>query len=470
MPVLRPLLLGLFTATVPWLAGCGQSATEKTAGAAPVVEASAAPAASKTPAAPTPPADGLIADDGRTLWASPTRGEPIDLSIVPSESDLIVHLRPAALLASEEGRRAWRALGPAGEAAEAALAIEAGKPLAQIDEVLLRVRAGASYDSVAVSTTIEPKPTEDLPLLQRGIESLLEKTDRERHVTIIFSPRFLLGDGGSLLRGPWVPVRDLLLAQLRDAWAAASLSLHIDDQERLYWELRVVGNAAEPESLTALGLTKQVSRWGDELGGVVGGAGWSPYSRGVIERSPAMVGILGKYARRGTERRQAVVNGYAPPGAAHQLLLSAERIVAEMANPPANTVVAATGSDDASLADRLRRPVTISFRRESLETAVGILSDELGVPLEIVGRDLQLEGITRNQMLALDVTQMPAAEALVQVLRRANPDPLAEGPDDTRQRLVYVVGGDGLTITTRSAAAKRGDALPEAFQPRSEPR
>lgn len=414
------------------------------------------------------PSDGLVADDGRTLWASPTAGAPIDLSLVPSESDLIVALRPQALLSTDEGRRAWRALGPAGDRARVALAGEAGKTPDTIERLFVGVGAGASYESVATKIRIEPTPSDDLPLLQRAIEQLLATTDRDRHATILFSPRFLLGDGGSLLRGEWKPVRELLLAQLRDEWAAASLSFHIDERGRLYWELRVVGNAAEPETRTATSLAKRAKGWGDELASIVGSGSWSPYSHGVIERSPAMLRVLGKYARRGVDGRQAVVNGYAPAGAAHQLLLSAERIVAELASPSAISEVANAAEPDTSLAERLRRPVTISFRRESLETAVAILADALGAPIEIRGRDLQLEGITRNQMLGLDVKELAAADTLVQMLRRANPDVLAESASDERQRLVYVVNDNGLTITTRSAAARRGDQLPKAFRPTTE--
>lgn len=424
----------------------------------------------KTPAlvskAPTKPSDGLIADDGRTLWASPTAGEPVDLSTVPDGSDLILHLRPAALLASEEGRRVWRALGPAGETAREAIEAKSDKPLAETDTLIVGVTSGESYEAVSATLSINPRPNDNLPLIQREIEQLLESSDADRHATLIFSPRFLLGGGGSMLRGPWEPLRDLLLAQTRDDWSAASLSLRIDDQDRLYWELRLLKSARDPETRVAKELNRQVGQWNEDLSPVVAGGEWSPYSEAVVKRSPAMLGVLGKYARRGVDGRQAVVNGYAPAGAAHQLLLAGERIVAELAVPPAMTLASSgqsVGQNDLTIEQRLRRPVTISFPRESLETAVAILSDTLNTPVQIVGRDLQLEGITRNQMLGLDVTEKPAGEALVEMLRRANPDKLATGPTDERQKLVYVVREDSIVITTRAAAEKRGESLPAAF-------
>jgi hypothetical protein len=59
-----------------------------------------------------------------------------------------------------------------------------------------------------------------------------------------------------------------------------------------------------------------------------------------------------------------------------------------------------------------------------------------------------------------------AAEILVEILRRANPDKLAAGPADPRQKLVYVVGPKAIFITTRAAAADRGERLPAVFQPK----
>lgn len=433
--------------------GCGDSAStdavpKSTSPRPPVVHAPAAPAE------PAKPDDGLVADDGRTLWASPTAGDPIDLSLVPSESGLFLYVRPQALLATEEGRRVWQALTIDDAAAESAEVLTVG------------VAAGDDYESVKHMVEVDPQPSDDLPLVPREFELLLETTDSDRHLTLVGLPQFLVGDGGSLLSGPWAPLRELVLAQARDEWAAVALSLHIDDDERLYWELRVIANAAEPEVRVAAGVAKQSQGWGNDLATVVKERDWSAYSRAVIERSPRMLSVVGKYARRGVDGRQAVVNGYAPPGAAHQLALAAERLVAELATPVAEEPATASGPllADLPIAERLQTPVTIQFTRESLETAVAILAETIATPIEIVGRDLQLEGITRNQMLALDVTDMPAEAVLVEVLRRANPDKEATGPADPKQKLVYVVGKDGVEITTRAAAESRGNKLPIVFQ------
>ena len=87
-----------------------------------------------------------------------------------------------------------------------------------------------------------------------------------------------------------------------------------------------------------------------------------------------------------------------------------------------------------------------------------MLAGEIGVPIVILGADLQLDGITKNQSFRLDQHDLPARDILHKILQLANPD----------GKLVYVIkpgesGAETLFITTRAAAAKRGDRLPAEF-------
>ena len=113
----------------------------------------------------------------------------------------------------------------------------------------------------------------------------------------------------------------------------------------------------------------------------------------------------------------------------------------------------------------MKKKTTLQFPREELEAALSMLAEDVGVPIIIRGHDLQLDGITRNQLFGIDISDRPAGEILVEMLRRANPDKTATGPADPRQKLVYVLGPDAIYITTRSAAAGRGEELPAEFQP-----
>jgi hypothetical protein len=79
------------------------------------------------------------------------------------------------------------------------------------------------------------------------------------------------------------------------------------------------------------------------------------------------------------------------------------------------------------------------------------------MPMEILGGDLQLDGITKNQSFALDERDKPAEAVLRTILAKS----------DSAGRLVYVIrkrdGVESIEITTKAAAAKRGDTVPPGF-------
>jgi hypothetical protein len=87
-----------------------------------------------------------------------------------------------------------------------------------------------------------------------------------------------------------------------------------------------------------------------------------------------------------------------------------------------------------------------------------MIAEEIGLPIEIRGKDLELDGITKNQSFGLDAQNQTADAILRTILARSNPD----------GKLVYVVrnkgGAESIEITTRAAAAKRGDTLPPGFE------
>lgn len=412
--------------------------------------------------------DGLIPDDGTTSWAAPTAGRPLDASMLSDGTGLAFWIRPSDLLKLEEGQRILDALGPVTTALQEAAEV----PLQEIDRLVLWASAGESYQAAKVSIETNPQTLDRLPLLERSLEQLIESSDQDRHFSLFFSPRFLLGDGGNLLTNHLEPLRDLLLAGSLDKWAAVAVSLHIDETEQLYWEVRIIGQAGAPELSIARTLRRQFEQWPADQEELIHSQNWAEYSREAIQRSSGMLNVVAKFARLTVEGRQALVNGYAPAGAAHQLALVGQRLVAEIAAPVVGSTTGASPVDSslASIEQRLAKLVSISFRSESLTTALTILSDELEIPITVNGRDLQLDGITRNQMLSLSVSDLAGAATLIEVLRRANPDKEAKSPADPRQKLVYVIRDQGIVVTTRKATQSRGEQLPKVFQVKNSPR
>ncbi|MBT6056305.1 MAG: hypothetical protein HOH16_12840 [Planctomycetaceae bacterium] len=112
-----------------------------------------------------------------------------------------------------------------------------------------------------------------------------------------------------------------------------------------------------------------------------------------------------------------------------------------------------------SVVGNLQKPVTLAFDSDSLETAVEMLSEATGVTIEIAGKDLELQGITKNQSFGLSERGRSGADVLLTILQKSEGKP---------GQLVYVFRKDGehdkVVITTKISAQQRGEQLPEVFQ------
>ena len=418
------------------------------------------------------PETNYLSDDGTTLWARPVSGVELDLTGTAEDTESVLFLRSGEFFSKEEGKRIWQALGPAGDLALSSLAAMAGKPVEETKRIVVSLGPGEDYGTPNVSVAVDAEATDDLPLLRREIEMLATAMPNDMHIVFLFSPKFLLGDGGGLFVEAWNPLRDLLTDLAGEDWQAAALGIHLS--ESFYWELRIVGTAATRETTMSRTLRKESGDWPKAVQAIIASQAWPNYSNKIIARSPKMFEQLATYTRAGTEGRQVVLNGYLPKSAGHNLVLASELLLAGLGQPVEGTAtpqIASADQQPKSLEERLSDPVSLQFRRESLETALQLLSNATNIPIRIEGRDLQLEGITRNQMLGLDEQGKAAREVLVQILRRANPDPLAQGPRDERQKLIFVVrqGAEGpvIHITTRSSAMGRNETIDTAFQSES---
>ena len=81
------------------------------------------------------PNDGQIDDDGQTLWTSPTAGAPLALSYLPSGAQAFLVVRPAELVASDEGLKLLDALGQLGESMKTKARATLGVGLEDIEQL-----------------------------------------------------------------------------------------------------------------------------------------------------------------------------------------------------------------------------------------------------------------------------------------------------------------------------------------------
>lgn len=493
-----------------------------------------APAVAAIAPAPTPgdaavPArrEGTIvlADTPGLPWAPPNPpGPPPSLSHLPPGTQLAVLVRPAALLATEEGKLFLRAIGADAERALAEAARLAGCRPEQLDVVQVGWRAaddGLELGAVVWGTATLPVAGDGAartaawgeregsersgetvyrgsPLacwlprrhggralvvgptalvdelvaaeaarvadepggieasLPRDLETLVGTLDGGRHVTLLGSPAWLESDGSALVSGPLARLGGALAELFAGGIRAAALGLHFGDTS--YAELDVVAPADVPSARLAATLATRIAALPATAEASCNALDPHPFGRRLVMRLPRMLEVLAENVRAGGEGQVAVVNCHLPPHAAHNLALAAELALAQTpgsgAAPAAN---ARAAPPPAGIRDRLAKRISLSFPRDTLERSIQLLAEETGVPIEIRGSDLQLEGITKNQSFTLDERDKAAEEILRVILARSNPD----------GKLVYVVrtrdGGESLEITTRAAAGKRGDPIPPVF-------
>lgn len=98
--------------------------------------------------------------------------------------------------------------------------------------------------------------------------------------------------------------------------------------------------------------------------------------------------------------------------------------------------------------------LTIVFDRNSLQGGLEQISEQIGVPIEIVKADFIVNGISGCQSFRLDEKNQTIDSILKKMLSRANPD----------GKLVYTVrknpeGIVAVYICTRAEAEKRGEEL-----------
>jgi hypothetical protein len=262
---------------------------------------------------------------------------------------------------------------------------------------------------------------------------------------------------------------------LGDELSAAALSVHWD--ENFFIELLAAPTLDTTTEATARILHERVGQIPEEIENHVVGLDASPFSRRVVARFPAMVRTMASYTRTGFDKDHATLRCYLPATAGHNLLMGTELMLSEMMRKSRSMNVAtrpvdAVAAPALSLHERLQQTASLSFSRDTLEAVIAQLAEQSGVTIEIAGADLQTEGITKNQSFGIEAQNKPVGDILVEILRLANPDRSATGPDDVRQKLVYVIAPavDGqperIRITTRARAAERGDELPAVFLPK----
>jgi serine/threonine protein kinase len=466
------------------------------------------------------PRETPVADDGKLLWASPTWGTPLDARLVGLGAQAMLVIRPAALATSTQGERFVASLGPGGAALKSAIEAASGTAFDTIDRVHVvlyangdapptvsyvvhfrepiavadlaknwkgasesrfegkklyasetaayyvpawgenRILAIGSVEAIQDIVRQDEKPGSFGPI----VDKMLLSTDAERHVTFVGAPQFLFGDGRKLFSGPAERLREPLDGFIGDGVRAIAVSLHVDD-ENLFAEMRVLGALEHKPEELATRFESKLVKLPSAIEDAQVGARFSPYGEKTIRRFPQMLNQVAMSIRTGVDDGQAVLRFYLPGVAAPNLAQAIDLAVHETGSGAATVAVKPKIEDKPkSAGDKLAAKINVAFPKESLEKALEIWSNEVGLKVVMLGPDMMADGITKNQSINEFNEQGVGAEAiLLKILKIANP----EG------KLVYVLkpetpGSEEVVfITTRTAAKARGDKLPASLAPGS---
>jgi serine/threonine-protein kinase len=398
----------------------------------------------KTPAAigiassSIPPIQQIVKDDGKLLWASPTSGKPITFRCIPPEGEVFIILRPAALLANDEGRRVIAALGPSLTAERATFEKASGCKFEEIEQLHITLhdndgkfpRVSYVVKTVKPLTKLEllgrwgdPEATKagdesfytggsmayyisqsaedeqtfamgqahDMkevaaaggspPPVFRDLEWLRRMTDSDRHFTVLLYPQFLFKNGGqSLFAGERAKVKQSLAWLLGDSVQTASVSAHFADE--FYFEARLRPTADESPSALAAEMRERLSEIPASMEDYFVSLSAPPFWKKLSSRYPLMVRELQNQMRLGLENEMAMINAVLPMAAAHNLVLGGELLMStapgqavSLANTTGSPASAASGLK--TLADALQVKTSYNFDNQSLEFAMRDLADDV---------------------------------------------------------------------------------------------
>ncbi len=306
-------------------------------------------------------------------------------------------------------------------------------------------------------------------ILPPAIESMLKVTDSMRMLTCLFVPGFVLDKGKPSLSGPGAILREPLTwlmeyDPVKQHPRAVVFSAHLG--AATFLELRLNDPEAGPQSQgAAIAMKARVDTLFDKYKAYTAALrrSMSDYSAPLLfDHFGDIVKLTQNFVRIGTMEKQIVARVYLPSTGAHNLALGSYLCLVE--NPASGFTSGdggGTGGGEKKPAPtgtgalaKMQKPTTLMFDRNPFEVAIKLLSDDIGVPIVILGGDLQIEGITKNQSMALMEENKPAMDILKAILIKANP----------AGKLVYLVkknaeGEEELHITTRKAVGERKETL-----------
>ena len=447
-----------------------------------------------------------------------TNGQPITLQMVPAGASVIFYLRPAELWKEGSiGQEVRYCLGPLAEWTATQLEKYALAPPQEIEEATICLMLGARGSPIDVACVAKyntgrkrsdiiqnqggrPVNIENAQLLvnsdraflfgkeadQNGhplvmasapaayqqdlaasvdypgltsddIRALLSKTDRQRHFTVLFQPLDLRNREEDLAAPVLRPLWTRLLEFFGDNVEAVCWTLHFTS-EKFDSQLFVRPSPTRTPVESLRDLTNHLAALPGTL--VDNIKKMNPPGLGqrkLIGRLPAMMQMFAASTRTGTDDRLVIMQSRLSERAAPNLAIASLLAWDESTRTDFSqaTSVAAVQTAKKTLAERLKTPIDVDFRREPLEPAFLYIASEAKVNGEVDGEALKLAGYTKNMPQTYNLGKVPAEKALGAILAAKEYDKMCVAIDEKNDKM----------ILTTYAAAKDQGLTPATFSP-----
>ncbi|MDG2409599.1 MAG: protein kinase [Pirellulales bacterium] len=322
-------------------------------------------------------------------------------------------------------------------------------------------------DWLGEETTLDNQRVDILDGSLQPLAALAHTADVDRDVNLLFNTNFIRSSRDSLYPPRLQPLHAAITWLLGSGENIQAGLLSLNLSESFFCELQLFCARDKQPGIVAKEIMTRLQQAASQINQFLLGQTISRYSQATLDLAPDMLRALARYTRYDHDRpggKVAILRSYLPANAAPHLAMATELLLSEIFNPKTSvTTVAAL-----SFEQRMNQPITLSFGRDNLLQAVNLLSQESGILMKIIGRDLELEGITQNQSFEISMKNKPVNKILVEVLQLANPHKNLK-LSANEQKLIYVIKQAAtedqpvIWITTRTAASKRGDTIPLIF-------
>jgi hypothetical protein len=405
--------------------------------------------------------------------------EPIALTPVPEGARIVIHIRPADLWQTGGSAEEFRAcLGPLGVWLENTIKARCFMEPSKIEEVLFAL-IPVSRDEFDLAYVVrtkndmkrseliekfdgelidQPRPHYVGPqrawmfldtrtfagapksmvesfvqavggtaVTSDGIQALLPKTDRKKHFTLLCELEDVRLGMINLAPDNAQKLVEGVLDFLGDDVETIAWSLHLGDAQstrNLTSSLLVRNRLSRSPPKLEADLKKKLTGLPEEILNIARKT--DPKKIGekkIVGRYPAMMKVVQELTHFNNSHRLVTMEVELPERAGPNLAVGTlfawnQTTLPDYGKTPSAPAVPVAGGEKLpdKIADRLKKKITVEYRRTRLEDAITFVGEETGVTIKVDGPGIKADGVTQNQPQDFAMENVPATAVLHKIL------------------------------------------------------